>query len=72
MKRERVNDNFEAPEIDEEDYLATLHELAIKKQDSITEKDKYKKSQKITNFLLYRGFENNLVYEVVREVMQIK
>ncbi|MEN8186815.1 MAG: regulatory protein RecX [Bacteroidota bacterium] len=59
-------------EIDEEDYMAALNEQAIKKRDSITESNKFKKSQKITNYLLYRGFENNLVYEVVREVMEIK
>jgi len=55
-------------EINEEEYLKTLENLAKKKFDSVSEKNSYKKSQKITNFLLYRGFENNLVYEVVKEV----
>ena len=56
-------------EIDEEEYLKTLENLAQKKMANISEKNPYKKSQKITNFLLYRGFENNLVYEVVKELM---
>ena len=59
-------------EIDEEEYLKTLENLAQKKMASISEKNPYKKSQKVTNFLLYRGFENNLVYEVVKEVSVIK
>ena len=56
-------------EIDPDEYLATLNEIAVKKRDSVTEKNPYKKSQKITNFLLYRGFENDLVYSVVKEIM---
>lgn len=59
-------------EIDHDVYLETLKEIAIKKRDSITEKNPFKKSQKITNFLLYRGFENDLVYKVVREIMDLK
>ena len=59
-------------EIDPDEYLETLKKIAIKKRDSITEKNPYKKSQKITNFLFYRGFENNLVYEVVREIVNLK
>jgi regulatory protein len=55
-------------EINEEEYFKTLMSLAKKKFDSVSEKNSYKKSQKITNFLLYRGFENSLVYEVVKEV----
>ncbi len=59
-------------EINEEEYFKTLKNLAKKKFDSVSEKNSYKKSQKITNFLLYRGFENNLVYEVVKEVSAYK
>jgi regulatory protein len=59
-------------EINEEEYFKTLKSLARKKFDSVSEKNSYKKSQKITNFLLYRGFENNLVYEVVKEVSAYK
>ena len=59
-------------EIDHDVYLETLKEIAIKKRDSITEKNPFKKSQKITNFLLYRGFENDLVYKAVREIMDLK
>ncbi len=59
-------------EIDNDDYLQILKEIAIKKKNAIIEKNVFKKSQKITNFLLYRGFENDLVYQVVREIMDDK
>ena len=59
-------------EIDNDDYLQILKEIAIKKKNAIIEKNGFKKSQKITNFLLYRGFENDLVYQVVREIMDDK
>lgn len=59
-------------EINDDDYIKTLEEIAIRKRDSVSEKNKFKKSQKITNFLLYRGFENDLVYQVVREIMDKK
>ncbi len=59
-------------EIDSDEYLETLKEIALKKSDSISEKNMFKKSQKITNFLLYRGFENDLIYQVVREIIEFK
>lgn len=59
-------------EIDSDEYLETLKEIALKKRDSISEKNMFKKSQKITNFLLYRGFENDLIYKVVEEIVGLK
>ncbi len=59
-------------EIDSDEYLEVLKEVAIKKRDTITEKNMYKKSQKIINFLLYRGFENELVYKITREITDFK
>lgn len=51
-------------EIDEEDYLSTLNEVAKKKYLLIKEKDPYKKQQKLVNYLLSRGYESGLVYEL--------
>ncbi len=59
-------------EIDSDEYLETLKEIALKKRDSISEKNVFKKSQKITNFLVYRGFENDLIYKVVKEIIGLK
>ncbi len=59
-------------EIDSDEYIETLKEIALKKRDSISEKNVFKKSQKITNFLVYRGFENDLIYKVVKEIIGLK
>ena len=51
-------------EIDEQDYMATLHELAEKKSLLIREKDPFKKKNKLSNYLIQKGFESSLVYQV--------
>ena len=50
-------------EISEDDYLDTFHALAEKKFESITESNKYKKKKKLTDYLLYRGWESSLVFD---------
>lgn len=50
-------------EIDDNDYIKTLNELAEKRLKQITEKNKYKKRKKLADYLLYRGWESDLVYE---------
>ncbi|WP_108867638.1 regulatory protein RecX [Aquimarina aquimarini] len=56
-------------EIAEEDYFITFHELAEKKYNSISEQDKNKKYKKLVDYLLYRGWETNLVYEKANELI---
>ena len=62
--------NIEAglSEITDDDYADTLDLLAEKKQTTIKEKNPYKAKAKLANFLLYRGFEPELVYEIVDEL----
>lgn len=62
--------NIEAglTEITDDDYCETLNLLAEKKQATIKEKNPYKAKAKLINFLLYRGFEPELVYEKVDEL----
>ena len=57
-------------EISEEDYFTTLHDLAEKKVNSMTEKNIYKKKKKVVDYLLYRGWESSLVYEKVNELIK--
>lgn len=52
--------------IDYDDYLATILMLAEKKVGSIIEKDLYKKRYKLISYLLGRGFENDLIVEVLK------
>ena len=60
--------NIEAglSEITDDDYCDTLNLLAEQKQATI--KNPYKAKAKLANFLLYRGFEPELVYEIVDEL----
>jgi regulatory protein len=57
-------------EISEGDYYKTFNTLAQKKFDSITESNPYKKKKKLADYLLYRGWESNLVYEKVNELVK--
>ena len=57
-------------EISDGDYLATFHELAEKKFNSITESNKNKKKKKLIDYLMYRGWENHLIYDKVNELIK--
>jgi regulatory protein len=50
-------------EISDVDYLQTFHDLAEKKWDTIREANIYKKKKKLSDYLLYRGWESHLVYD---------
>lgn len=56
-------------EISEEDYVDKLHSIAKKKLDSIQETNRYKKRKKLADYLLYRGWESHLVYELVNDLI---
>ncbi|SHJ33239.1 regulatory protein RecX [Aquimarina spongiae] len=55
-------------EIPESSYLETFHELADKKYASLTEKDRYKKKKKLIDYLVYRGWENQLVFDKINDL----
>ncbi len=57
-------------EISEEDYQHTLHELATKRKESVNESNTYKLKKKIADYLLYRGWESNLVYDKINEIVK--
>jgi regulatory protein len=66
LKKRKIsayNINLALQEIDDQDYTVTLEALAEKRLKQITEKDKYKKRKKLADYLLYRGWESDLVYE---------
>ncbi len=64
--------NIEAAlkEIREEDYLNTFNDLAKKRYDSLKESNKLKKKKKLVDYLLYRGWENHLVYNKVNDLIK--
>ncbi|WP_299435190.1 regulatory protein RecX [uncultured Aquimarina sp.] len=57
-------------EIPENEYLSIFHELAEKKFASISETDMYKKRKKLIDYLLYRGWENQLVFEKAKDLSE--
>lgn len=56
-------------EISDDDYLLSFNNIANKRLLEIKETDKYKKRKKLADYLLYRGWENNLVYEKILELI---
>lgn len=56
-------------EIDEEDYIQTLEELITKKAESLHESDSFKKRNKVASHAMYRGFEADLVWDVVKRLV---
>jgi len=53
-------------EIDEQDYIATIHGIIKKKESEITAKNDYQKKYKIAIYLISRGFESDLVWEILK------
>jgi regulatory protein len=52
-------------EIKEDEYLETLDLLVEKKWDSLTEKDLFRKKNKVFQYLIGRGFESDLIQEAM-------
>jgi regulatory protein len=57
-------------EISESDYLKSFNELAKKRISQINETNVYKKRKKLADYLLYRGWESDLVYNKVMELVK--
>jgi len=56
-------------EIDENQYYTTFNELAIKRLSELKELNKYKKRKKLADYLLYRGWETDMVYKKIVELI---
>lgn len=55
-------------EIEEKVYRKTLYELAEKKLNSLKEPHSFKKKKKLTDHLLRKGYEANLVLDCVNDL----
>jgi len=53
--------------ISNEDYYNALDELVDKRIAAVKETHPFKRKKKVCDYLLYRGWESNLVYEIVNE-----
>ena len=56
-------------EIDLDAYHTTFHALAEKKCLTIKGSNIYKKRKKLADYLLYRGWESDLVYKKITELV---
>lgn len=56
-------------EIEDDLYLITLDTLSRSKLASITETNTQKKRKKLADYLFYRGWESQLIYEKVKELI---
>jgi regulatory protein len=56
-------------EIDPQEYIATMYRITENRNEVLTETNFYKRKQKLIDFLMRKGFENDLIYKVVNEVV---
>lgn len=69
LKQKRIPTNLidkGIDEINEDDYKSTLMELTEKKWNIIRESEVYLKKKKIYNYLLQKGYEYNLINEILK------
>ncbi|SHL42059.1 regulatory protein RecX [Flavobacterium xanthum] len=67
----QYNINLALREISAEEYLATFHTVAERNWESVRETNLLKKRKKCCDYLLRKGFESTLVYEKVKELMDL-
>lgn len=72
LKRRDINNtiiSLALNEIDADEYTNTFNDLAKKKVDSLTDRNVQKKRKKLADYLFYRGWESQLVYDKIRELI---
>lgn len=52
-----------------DEYLTKLDYIAQRKLQFITEENTFKKRKKLTDYLLYRGWESTLVYDIAKQLI---
>ncbi len=68
LKKRKISDSCikkGLEQIDEKEYGLLLSELFKKKKNSINEKNKFIRNGKIAKYLQQKGFENNLIWELI-------
>ena len=57
-------------EIDDADYLKTLESLIRKKSDQIEEENLFVKRDKLSKYVIHKGFEPELAWRLVKEIVK--
>lgn len=56
-------------EITDQEYMTVLDRIARKRIEQITESHPQKRKKKLADYLLYRGWESDLVYSKIKELV---
>ncbi|QTE24520.1 regulatory protein RecX [Polaribacter cellanae] len=56
-------------EINETEYIKTIYQITENKNALISEPNIFKRKKKLIDFLIRKGFENELIYKVVNETV---
>ena len=56
-------------EIDEKEYISTIYKITENRNNIISESNPYKRKKKLIDFLLRKGFETDLIFKVVDEIL---
>lgn len=67
----KYNIDIALKEIDPDEYLELFDALAEKQWQTTPERNLLRKKQKVTDFLMRKGFESNLIYDKVSELSKI-
>ena len=73
LKRRQISDYLlqkALNQIDETLYLKRLHELATKKYNQLNKSQTIKSKTKLKNYLVYRGYEMNLIFDEINSLMK--
>jgi regulatory protein len=66
LQKRKISDysiNKAIENIDDEDYLLTLHKLIAKKNQGLQTENEFQKKQKIANYLHAKGYESELIWD---------
>lgn len=56
-------------EIEEEEYIATIYRITENRNEVINESNPYKRKKKLIDFLLRKGYETELIYKTVNDIL---
>lgn len=59
-------------EIDEDEYLKTIYKITETRNEVISEPNIFKRKKKLIDFLLRKGFETDLIFTTVNDIVQKK
>jgi regulatory protein len=67
IKDSRIEQEIE--NIDKEQYIATLRNIILKKNNLLKEENPQKRKQKLINYAQQKGFEIDLIVETMKEIL---